>query len=73
MLRDVTRLHFRIVVPIAKNGEWRLLDVDEEGKDAGVVIMSLEFKTFITMIEDAYGLDVVKWVESGAFVARWWI
>lgn len=73
MLRDVTRSHLRIVVPIAKNGEWRLLDVRSEAKDAGVVVMAFEFRTFLTKVEVAYGVDVAKWVENGAFVARWWI
>ncbi|KPA37837.1 lipoteichoic acid synthase yvgj [Fusarium langsethiae] len=69
--RDARYPERHLVIPIIDNVKWRLsnLTADPAEHDS---VEGFDFISFLSAVESKHGLDVSKWVEEGAFIARWW-
>jgi hypothetical protein len=69
--RDARHPERHLVIPIIDNVEWRLSNIDADPAEHHSV-QGFDFVSFLHSVEQKYGLEVAKWVEEGAFIARWW-
>lgn len=69
--RDARHPERHLVIPIIENVEWRLSDIDADPAEHHSV-QGFDFVSFLHSVEQKHGIEVAKWVEEGAFIARWW-
>ncbi|KAM0350551.1 hypothetical protein ACHAPU_003034 [Fusarium lateritium] len=70
--RDARHPERHLVIPIIDNVEWRLSNLISDPVEHDSV-QGFDFVSFLNSVEQKHGLEVAKWVEEGAFIARWWI
>ncbi|KAG6253499.1 hypothetical protein E4U23_007665 [Claviceps purpurea] len=71
-IRDARQPHLHLVVPVVDNSEWSFvnLELDPEEK---APLQAFDFRAFMLKVEGAHGVEIAKWAEEGAFIARWWV
>ncbi|KAF4458765.1 lipoteichoic acid synthase yvgj [Fusarium albosuccineum] len=69
--RDARHPERHLTVPIIDNVEWRLSNTTADPAEHDSV-QGFDFVSFLNSVEQKHGLGVAKWVEEGAFIARWW-
>lgn len=71
-IRDITKKHWRLVVPVIHNIEWRFTDLETDPTDTNAV-QAFDYTGFLTRIEEQHGREQAMWAEEATFVARWWV
>ncbi|KAL7782945.1 sulfatase [Trichoderma ceciliae] len=71
-IRDARQPDWHLVVPIIDNVEWQFTDLMTDPTGAQT-LLGFDFIKFVYSVEISHGIDVAKWVEEAAFVARWWV
>ncbi|KAJ6443661.1 sulfatase domain-containingprotein [Purpureocillium lavendulum] len=71
-LRDARHKYFRMVVPVVDNVEWRFTYIKHDHREAHPVV-GFDFAEFQKQVAERHGKEAARWVEEGAFVARWFV
>lgn len=66
------RRHWRLVVPVVDNAEWRFTSLDADPAEERPTV-GFEYAAFVRAVEERHGEAAARWAEEGAFVARWWV
>ncbi|KAF9769773.1 hypothetical protein IL306_012735 [Fusarium sp. DS 682] len=69
--RDARHPERHLAIPLIDNVEWRLSNIEEDHFEKNSV-QSFDFTSFTDIVALRWGDHVAKWVEEGAFIARWW-
>ncbi|CAI6086998.1 unnamed protein product [Clonostachys chloroleuca] len=68
--RDARHPERRLIIPVLNSVKWRFSNVIEDPREENSVQAS-GFAAFLKGVEKKHGIEVAKWAEEGAFVARY--
>lgn len=71
MVRDARHPTWRLMVPVFGYYEWRFTNLASDPHEAKA-ILSYDFDTFLSAIQDDHGVDASRWTEEAAVVSQWW-
>lgn len=71
-VRDRLQPHWRLVVPVIQNVEWKFTDLKTDPTDMNGV-QAFDFAQLIARVEEEHGRPAAVWAEEAAFVTRWWV
>lgn len=71
-VRDARHPHWRIVVPIVADIEWRFTDTTVDAHENNPVV-DFGYPKFLNKVKKASGEAAANWVDEAAFVTRWWV
>ncbi|KAH8662623.1 alkaline-phosphatase-like protein [Xylariales sp. PMI_506] len=71
-VRDARRPHWRLVVPILGDYEWRFTDLVSDPHEESP-LLAFDCDGLLTKVERKYGQIGSQWVQEAILVADWWI
>ncbi|PNY26816.1 Lipoteichoic acid synthase-like YvgJ [Tolypocladium capitatum] len=70
-VRDARRPHWRLIVPVFGNYEWRFTDLATDPHEVNPTL-SFDFDKLRGVLETDHGSEAANWAGEAASVTRWW-